>query len=483
MRKTVLFWGLLVMVQLLFAQNPPVAVNDTFSIAKNTTAGLPVTSNDFDVDGDPLSILVPYTAAHGNAAANGLIIQYTPAFNYVGTDTVTYRLCDGGNLCDTAVVLIIITSGTNAPVAVDDNYTINKNTTATLPVTSNDFDRDGDPLSVAIPYAAAHGTATVTGTDVQYIPNFNFVGTDTFSYTLCDTTNRCDTAKVFITIAYVNNTPVAANDTFSVPEGVPTFLPVSGNDFDADGDPLTITLVQGAQHGTTVVTNGTQIIYTPAQFYYGPDSFTYIICDNAGACDSATVYVNVSGTNAHPVATDDEITFSDTVGTVTLDLVLNDHDDEGDSLFVNSVIDLDSNNTLGNVMVDPTTGQVVFSRLPLACGTETFNYLVCDIHGCDTGAFTITITCPDKVFLPQGFSPDGDGKNDKLVFTGLEYFAPAVLKVFNRYGTLVYESSEYLNDWDGTSLDSGKALPDGAYFYVLQLADKSKYNSYLIINR
>jgi gliding motility-associated-like protein len=99
------------------------------------------------------------------------------------------------------------------------------------------------------------------------------------------------------------------------------------------------------------------------------------------------------------------------------------------------------------------------------------------------GLVTVTISCPDKIFLPQGFSPNGDGKNDRLVFTALEYFAPASLKVFNRYGTLVFDNPNYQNDWDGTNMDNNKALPDGTYFYVLTLADKKKYNNYLVINR
>jgi gliding motility-associated-like protein len=87
------------------------------------------------------------------------------------------------------------------------------------------------------------------------------------------------------------------------------------------------------------------------------------------------------------------------------------------------------------------------------------------------------------VFLPQGFSPDGDGLNDRLVFIGLEYFSPAILKVFNRYGALVYESNDYLNDWNGNFIDTDKAVPDGTYFYVLQLKDKRKFNQYLVIQR
>lgn len=192
--------------------------------------------------------------------------------------------------------------------------------------------------------------------------------------------------------------------------------------------------------------------------------------------------MNISGTNAHPVAVDDNFSFEDTLNTSSLDVLANDYDVENDSFFVVSVIDIDSNNNLGTLTITPT-GEVVFARVPLACGSETFEYVICQIGGCDTGLVTINITCPDNIFLPQGFSPDGDGMNDKLVFTGLEYFAPASLKIYNRYGTLVYENAEYQNDWGGTNMDSDKGLPDGTYFYVLQLSDKSKYNSYLIINR
>ncbi len=369
------------------------------------------------------------------------------------------------------------------PVAANDTFAINKNTTVTFPVLANDFDADGDPLSLGMPYTAAHGNATAANGLVQYTPVLNYTGTDTFSYAICDTTGLCDTALVYITITDVNNAPVAGIDTFSVPPNNATFLPVAGNDYDPDGDPLSITLVYGAQHGTTAVTNGTQVIYTPAAFYLGTDSFSYVICDNGGKCDTAVVFINVSGNNSPPVAGDDLVVFGDTVTVVAIDVLANDRDNENDSLFIVSAYAVDSSSILGSVLVDPATGKIIFERLPLACGSETFEYIVCDANACDTATLRITINCPDKVFLPKGFSPGSDGKNDELVFTGLEYFAPAKLKVFNRYGTLVYTSEDYQNDWRGTSLDGDKPLPDGTYFYVLELSDKTRYNNYLIINR
>lgn len=275
--------------------------------------------------------------------------------------------------------------------------------------------------------------------------------------------------------------PVAVDDFFVVAENSVSFLPVTSNDTDPDGGVLSISILTGAAHGATVVANGAQVLYTPTSFYFGPDSFTYRLCDNTGLCDTATVRIAVSGTNEPPVPVGDNFVFQDTVITTVLPVTANDYDVENDSFFVVAVYDRDSINNLGTVeLVD---GEVVFTRAELACGTEAFNYLLCQTGGCDTGLFTVTILCPDRIFLPEGFSPDGDGLNDKLVFTGLQYFAPAQLKVFNRYGTVVYESDDYANDWQGTSLDSGNALPDGTYFYVLRLADGKRYNSYLIINR
>ena len=371
----------------------------------------------------------------------------------------------------------------NPPVAANDTFASNKNITVFLPVLTNDYDLDGDPLLVSILVTATKGTATVVGNQIQYTPDLNFVGNDSITYVICDTANSCDTAIVYITITNVNNPPVANNDTFSVSGNIVTFLPVTSNDVDIDGDPLTVTILTVAQHGTTTVINGTQVIYTPTAFYFGTDSFTYILCDNQSSCDTATVYINISGSNMPPVAVDDNFSFGDTLNEILLDVWANDYDVENDSFFLASVIDIGSNNNLGTLTITDEA-ELVFTREPLACGSETFEYVICQTGvGCDTGLVTVNISCPDNVFLPQGFSPDGDGINDQLVFTGLEYFAPASLKVFNRYGTLVYDNAAYENDWGGTNTNTDKGLPDGSYFYVLQLSDKRKYNSYLIINR
>jgi gliding motility-associated-like protein len=98
---------------------------------------------------------------------------------------------------------------------------------------------------------------------------------------------------------------------------------------------------------------------------------------------------------------------------------------------------------------------------------------------------TITIT-KQEVFIPEGFSPNGDGINDYFIIKGADKYI-VDLKVFNRWGNLVYESKHYQNDWDGIS-NSGllisTKLPDGTYYYIVNFNNGEKETiGYITINR
>jgi gliding motility-associated-like protein len=89
-------------------------------------------------------------------------------------------------------------------------------------------------------------------------------------------------------------------------------------------------------------------------------------------------------------------------------------------------------------------------------------------------------------FIPQGFSPDGDGVNDTFVIEGAEGYN-VTLTVYNRWGDLVYESKSYKNDWGGLATRGiivGEKLPDGTYFYAIGLDNGEKpYVRYMTIKR
>jgi gliding motility-associated-like protein len=83
--------------------------------------------------------------------------------------------------------------------------------------------------------------------------------------------------------------------------------------------------------------------------------------------------------------------------------------------------------------------------------------------------------------LPEGFSPGNDGINDKLIFNNLDDYRPLNLKVFNRWGDVVYETRDYENDWAGTH--KNQPVPDGTYFYILMLNTDEEHIRQLIIQR
>ena len=97
--------------------------------------------------------------------------------------------------------------------------------------------------------------------------------------------------------------------------------------------------------------------------------------------------------------------------------------------------------------------------------TDAFSYVLCGRTDCDTARIIVELSCA-TVLVYDGFSPNGDGVNDHFVIEGLEQFVQHRLLVYNRWGTLVYESENYQNDWTGSW--QGKALPSGTYYYILE---------------
>jgi gliding motility-associated-like protein len=85
--------------------------------------------------------------------------------------------------------------------------------------------------------------------------------------------------------------------------------------------------------------------------------------------------------------------------------------------------------------------------------------------------------------VPDAFTPNGNNYNDTWVIPGLEGYNTKEMAVYSRYGTLVYYNTQYNNDWDGTLLNTGTQVPDGTYYYILNLDGGKQLNGYVYINR
>jgi len=159
-----------------------------------------------------------------------------------------------------------------------------------------------------------------------------------------------------------------------------------------------------------------------------------------------------------------------------LAVLSNDYLPEG---FIAGPLKISKLPSLGNV-VPNADGTITYTPRDKQPGHDDFEYIVCDAVGnCSTATVTIDIF-DSPIYIPEGFSPNGDGKNDVLKFVGLDAYPNSQLYVFTRTGTLVYKSDDsgYDNQWNGRSITSegtSQALvPTGTYYYVLKLGGTSR---------
>ena len=198
--------GMVGTITITAVNDAPVAVADVLTIDEDASlTSTDVISNDTDVDGDTLSLTAVSTDGTGTVAVNsdGLSVDYTPAANFNGTETITYTVSDGTLTDETGTLTITITAVNDAPVAVADVLTVDEDASLTsTDVISNDTDVDGDTLSLTAVSTDGTGTVAVNsdGLSVDYTPAANFNGTETITYTVSDGTLTDETGTLTVTV-------------------------------------------------------------------------------------------------------------------------------------------------------------------------------------------------------------------------------------------------------------------------------------------
>ena len=393
---------------------PPVAINDIMTTLVDSTVTGNVLTNDYDLDGDNLSVNTTpvYNVSNGTLTLlDDGTYTYVPVVGFVGTDSFSYVVCDNGSpvLCDTAVVTINvlpIPNGTdnNPPTANDDAFTITEgNTLAGVSITSNDFDIDGDNIIITTTpiTTPSNGNIVIAANgDITYVPNANFIGTDSFDYVICDdgTPSLCDTATVYVTVvkAADNNPPFAGTDADLIYEGDTSTGNLLANDGDPDGDNVTIntTPVTTPANGTVTILPNGDYVYVPNLGFSGTDQFIYEICDDGTPvlCSQGTAIITILPLNHAPVAVNDTF-YMAMNDTLNGSVILNDFDPDGD---MTTVTQLDST-TNGSLTVN-SDGSFVYIPNNNFIGVDTFTYILCD-NGlpslCDTATVYIFVEAPD----------------------------------------------------------------------------------------
>jgi hypothetical protein len=216
------------------------------------------------------------------------------------------------------------------PTANPDSALTPQATPVTIAALANDA---GDGLAI-VGYTQPGAGTLVLNPDrsFTYAPAPGFAGSDSFTYTVRDADGATATAVVAVTVARPNAAPVAAADAGTVTAGGSVVLPVLANDADPEDDPLTLLLVEAPGHGSVQVEpGGDRLRYAPQAGFVGTDSFAYTVGDGQGGAATASVTVTVTGANQPPAAAPDRVATA-TGEAVTVDVLANDDDPDGDPL-------------------------------------------------------------------------------------------------------------------------------------------------------
>jgi len=179
-------WELTLLYAPMSEDAPPVANPDTAEVFK-TPVTIDVLYNDFDYNGERLTLTDAGTPEHGTTEITEGCIRYTPETGFKGEESFIYTVSDGQN--DATATVTVTVKGNRAPTARNDLSSAAVDRPIDVQVLSNDTDADRDPLTItAVTPAGASGAATVTGdkTRIHYVPEEGFTGVDRFTYTISD---------------------------------------------------------------------------------------------------------------------------------------------------------------------------------------------------------------------------------------------------------------------------------------------------------
>ena len=200
----------------------------------------------------------------------------------------------------------------------------------------------------------------------------------------------------------------------------------------------------------------------------GVDTACIVICNAKGVCDSTTIFATIIDKGKIKANDDKDTTTLNAAKTI--DVLKNDV--LGDTVKQKITVKLlpkangGKGPNHGSAIVDTKSNKIMYVPEFGFTGRDTFTYIVCVGTVCDTADVIIYIAPQAKDFhIYNGFSPNGDNKNDTFVIDGIESFPGSELIIYNRWGNQVHRVTDYKNDWGGTWNNSD--LPDGTYYYAL----------------
>lgn len=435
--------------------NPTANSINLVNVLEETISNYPIGDAVTDPENDPLSFAIVEQPNNGYAWINDSgIVSYMPSNNFIGPDTLYYEVTDLVGQTDTAAITLnVVNANNDEPLAPQQSFSTSEDLELNTSIAFEDV-IDGDVLTYSIVNNPLNGTASISSTGtLLYTPYLNYVGEDELTYRSCDAGNLCSTASITIQINPVNDSPIAADDTNELPinGSLTGGLQTNVTDIDSPINAMTYSLIEPVSNGNILLEPNGTYSYTPNEYFYGNDSFTYSVCDNDGACTTGNVFITVTLINLPPETENTNWTINeDEETTLSLEEATFDF---GNSDLVYSVIESSAIGSFSNI----TNVGLHFQPLENLNGNFIITFEVCDTGNlCDTAEIDLNILPINDT--PTAFNSSFNGTEDEVLNWQAQYtdIESEVLQLSilqaPAHGSI--ESNSYIPDIDFFGFDS-----------------------------
>ncbi|MBA1333283.1 hypothetical protein QQ73_20285, partial [Candidatus Endoriftia persephone str. Guaymas] len=272
----------------------PVANGQSLAALEDTPLGITLTGSD--LDSDALTYLIVTQPAHGQLNGTPPSLTYTPATDFHGVDSFTFKASDGRADSATVSINITIVEHNDAPVATGQTITVDEDSPVAIELEGTDA--EGNALTFTLLSTPQQGTLTGEAPSLSYTPRANFAGADSFTFKVNDGITDSAAASVTINVTAIQDIPIAEAQSLTTVEDAAIDIALNGT--DADGDSLSYALVTQPAHGSLSGT-APNLTFTPNADFSGEDQLTFTVNDGSDHSEPATVRITVTENNQAPV--------------------------------------------------------------------------------------------------------------------------------------------------------------------------------------
>ena len=384
-------------IQITSVNDAPNANDDFTETPEDFSVSFNLASNDTDPDNDNLNYSLISQPSFGTAeiTATGLL-TYTPSANTFGNENIEVQICDANNSCVVSIATIFINSVNDLPIVQPTEIYGAEDDILVGNLALQAADIEDTQLQFEITGIIEHGEWTLSNDGIfHFIPETNYFGIQTANFTACDSEGGCATQQITIVVNSVNDAPVAQNSNVTLSEDSAIQNSFALLVSDADGDDLSIDILQDVEHGSFVLNTNGSYAYAPTANYFGLDSLNYSVCDASGACAQGTIYFEITFLNDLPLVNNESvqvITNSNTIGSVAA----NDEELDFEPLIYSIVEDLS-----GGIFLLNPDGTYSYTPATDTSGLFSISYAACDpCNACDYGTITFFVVSQEEANTP-----------------------------------------------------------------------------------